>query len=58
MQKALNERFFFLCFGRNGYFPRFLCPLATQLFRVGNQRPIDFYPIAIVDPILKLTGRL
>jgi hypothetical protein len=33
----------------------FLCPLATQLFRVCNQRPIDFYPIAIVDPIVKLS---
>ena len=31
-----------------------LSPLATQFFRVCNQRPIDLYPIAIVDPILKL----
>jgi hypothetical protein len=37
------------------YFSALFCPLATQLFRVSNQRPIDFYPIAIVDPIVKLS---
>jgi hypothetical protein len=33
---------------------RFLCPLATQLFRVCDQRAIDFHPVAVVNFVMQL----
>lgn len=32
----------------------FLCPLATQLFRVCDQRTIDFHPVAVVNFVMQL----
>ncbi len=38
-----------------GYFAAlFLCPLATQLFRVCDQRTIDFHPVAVVNFVMQL----
>jgi hypothetical protein len=37
-----------------GYFAAFSRPLATQLFRVCDQRAIDFYPVAVVNFVMQL----
>ena len=33
---------------------RFLRPLATQLFRICDQRAIDFHPVAVADFVVQL----
>ena len=51
--KALDERFMADSRSAAGYFAA-LCPLATQLFRVCDQRTIDFHPVAVVNFVMQL----
>jgi hypothetical protein len=58
MQKVLNEHLFFFLSPARAPALLFLRTLATQLFRVGNQRAIDFHPVALVSTSPSFTGRL